>query len=193
MSMKTAVLTLLASTLVIVNAQTPQPNVEETTVTRSPIEVVQAVLANPTDLGAVSELVTADMTYVSLNYDNPELKRVLPYTGTTRGPEAVVYVFTKVGEYWETENFEVREIFSSGENVAVFGSFTYRSRNLDKVVTSPFSILAKVANGKLTYMQFMEDTFGTTETFRTQGVWQFRLPDGREVEAGDTLSTEDEN
>ena len=186
MSIKTALLTLLTSALMTATAQAPQSNMEETTVTRNPLEVVQAVLANPTDLEAVSELVAADATYVSLNYDNPELKKVLPYTGTARGPEAVVYVFTKVGEYWETEDFDVRQTFSSGEDVALFGSFTYRSRNLGKVVTSPFSVLAKVVDGKLTYFQFMEDTFGTTETFRTRGTWHFRMPDDRDVEVGDT-------
>ena len=38
---------------------------------KSPVEVVKAILANPTDLASVRELVAPDATYVSLNYENP--------------------------------------------------------------------------------------------------------------------------
>ncbi len=66
----------------------------------------------------------------------------------------------------------------------MFGRFTYRSTTVGRAVTSPFSILAKVQAGKVTYMQFMEDTFGTASTFRTGGTATYRAdPDGGEVEA----------
>ena len=52
---------------------------------KSPVEVVKAILANPTDLASVRELVAPDATYVSLNYDNPELKRIMPWDGEFRG------------------------------------------------------------------------------------------------------------
>jgi hypothetical protein len=45
-------------------------------------------------------------------------------------------------------------MFASGENVAVFGDFRYKSNSLSKVVSSPFSILVKVVDGKVTYLQF---------------------------------------
>ena len=152
---------------------------------QNPIEVVQAILANPTDIEVISKLVAEDATYVSLNYENAELKKIAPWTGTSRGPQAIVDTYTQVGKYWENQGFEIKEIFSSGENVAVFGSFTYKSNTLSKAITSPFSIFAKVTEGKVKYMQFMEDTFGTAATFRTRGVWHFHSnPDGSEVEVG---------
>ena len=53
--------------------------------------------------------------------------------------------------------------------MAVFGKFTYRSRTLGKASTSPFSIWCKVQGEKLTYVQFLEDTLGTTDWFKKSG------------------------
>ena len=66
----------------------------------------------------------------------------------------------------------------------MFGRFTYRSNTVGRSVTSPFAILAKVRDGKVVYMQFMEDTFGTASTFGTGGTATYRAdPEGGEVEA----------
>ncbi|TKA70610.1 hypothetical protein B0A49_07257, partial [Cryomyces minteri] len=56
------------------------------------------------------------------------------------GPQAIVDTFLGVAESGANEAFEIRAVFGSGEHVAVFGSFTYRSRTLGKACTSPFSI-----------------------------------------------------
>ena len=149
---------------------------------KSPTDIVQAILADPTNPDVVNALVAADATYVSLNYDNPELKKIMPWTGTQKGPEAVMSTYGRVSRYWKNEGFEIRDIFESDGRVAVFGSFTYRSTTLGKAITSPFSILAKVSDGKVTYMQFMEDTFGTASSFRTSGSITFHSdPEGGEV------------
>ena len=151
--------------------------------TLSPTDVITSILNDPTSLDNVRALVTADVTYVSLNYDNPDLKRVMPWAGTGHGPEAIVKTFIDVGRYWNTEAFAIEALFSSGENVAVFGRFTYRSRALGKGVTSPFAIFAKVVGGRCSYMQFMEDTFATAASFRSGGTWTFRGdPQGSEAE-----------
>jgi hypothetical protein len=40
-----------------------------------------------------------------------------------------------------------------------------------------------VRDGKITYMQFMEDTFCTASSFRSGGTWKFQSdPHGGEVE-----------
>ena len=146
-------------------------------------EVVRTLLNDPTNPGLVRELVAPDATYVSLNYDNPELQRIMPWAGTRTGPEAVLDTYVQVNCFWQSEAFEIGELFGEGENVAVFGRFTYRSVTLGKAVTSPFAILAKVKDGQVTFMQFMEDTFGTAATFRSGGVASYRSdPDGGEVE-----------
>ncbi len=75
---------------------------------RSPIEIVKAILDNPTNLKFVSQLVAPDATYVSLNDNNPELKKIMPWTGTQHGPEAIVSTYARVGRYWKNEAFETR-------------------------------------------------------------------------------------
>jgi ketosteroid isomerase-like protein len=130
----------------------------------SPAQVLQTLLANPLDLANVRSVTNPDVTYVSLNEDNPELKRYLPWTGTNRGPESIVRTFEGIGRAWETKAFEVRDVIEHGDNVAMFGSFTYRGRESGKEITSPFSLLAKLRDGKIQYIQFLEDTFGTSGT-----------------------------
>src|SRR6266850_4044269 len=130
----------------------------------SPLQMLQTLLSNPGDLALVKNVTTPDVTYVSLNEDNPELKRYLPWTGTNRGPESIVRAFEGIGRAWESKAFEVREVIEHGDNAAMFGSFTYRGRESGKEITSPFSLLAKVRDGKIHYVQFLEDTFGTSRT-----------------------------
>ena len=148
----------------------------------TPAEVIRTLLSDPTNPEVVRRLVAPDATYVSLSHDNPELRQIMPWTGTRTGPDAVLDTYTRVNRFWRSEAFEVGELFGDGGNVAVFGRFTYRSVTLGKAVTSPFAILAKVSDGQVTFMQFMEDTFGTAATFRSGGTATYRSdPDGGEV------------
>ena len=149
----------------------------------APKEVVRAILNDPTNPEVVHKLVAPHAQYVSLNFDNPELQRIMPWAGTRTGPDAILDTYTRVNRFWHSEAFEIGELFGEGENVAVFGRFTYRSVTLGRAVTSPFAILAKVRDGQITFMQFMEDTFATAATFRSGGVATYRSdPDGGEVE-----------
>jgi ketosteroid isomerase-like protein len=132
--------------------------------TTSPAQILQTLLANPIDLSNVKSVTTPDVTYVSLNENNPELKRYLPWTGTNKGPESIVRAFEGIGAAWETEAFEVRDVLEQGDKVAMFGSFTYRGRKSGVDITSPFSLLAKIKDGKIFFVQFLEDTFGTSGT-----------------------------
>jgi ketosteroid isomerase-like protein len=132
----------------------------------SPIQVLQTLLAKPTDPQNVRSVTTPDLTYVSLSENNPELKRYLPWTGTNKGPESVVKAFEGMGRIWETKAFEIREVIEQGNKVAMFGSFTYRGRESGKEITSPFSLFAKIDDGKVAYIQFLEDAFGTSGTVR---------------------------
>jgi uncharacterized protein len=132
--------------------------------TTSPAQILQTLLANPIDLANVKSVTTPDVTYVSLNESNPELKRYLPWTGTNKGPESIVRAFEGIRAAWETEAFEVRDVLEQGDRVAMFGSFTYRGRKSGVDITSPFSLLAKIKGGKIFFVQFLEDTFGTSGT-----------------------------
>ena len=152
---------------------------------KTPLELVQSLLSNPTDIEHVRSLTTEDVTYVSLNFDNPELHKVLPWAGTNRGPQRIVDAFNGIGRVWETKAFEVRDVIANEQSVAMFGSFTYKTRTLGKEITSPFALLARVTPDKIRYVQFLEDTFGTAGSFRASGTWHFRgVATGGDVSVG---------
>ena len=150
---------------------------------RQPKEIVQKLLESIRDPQVVRALCAPDVTYVSLNYSNPDLHKIMPWCGTGRGVGAISRTFDDVARYWIIDSFTPEAIFGEGENVAVFGRFTYTSTKLRKTVTSPFSIFCKVNDGRVVYMQFMEDTFCTASSFRSGGTWKFLSnPDDGEVE-----------
>jgi hypothetical protein len=161
----------------------------------TPVEIVSKLLQNTANPSIVRELVSPTATYVSLAYTNTALQQILPYANRhdAEGPDAVINTFATVAKTWANEEFTVDTIFSGPNraadgpfvgsgfeaskgkdgvvDVAVFGSFTYRSRTLGKACRSPYNVWCKVdeAKGQVVYMQFMEDTFGTTDTFKVGG------------------------
>lgn len=149
------------------------------------IEIVQKLLAITTNTAVVRELCSADLTYVSLNFSDPDLHKIMPWCGThTRaGPDAIVETFVNVGRHWVNKDFMIQSIFGDETNVAVFGSMTYMARMTEKDVTSPFAIWCKFnESGKVEFMQFMEDTFATGASFEISGEKVYRAdPDGHEV------------
>ena len=155
------------------------PSTAEPASQASPLAVLKTILSNPTDLDFVKQYTTDDFTYVSLNYEHPELKQVLPWAGTTKGTEGLVQTFIDVNRYWTVHDFQVQDSFENEDGAAIFGTFTYTSNTLGKTVTSPFAVLARGENGKLSYVQFMEDTFATVRSFRESGEYHIRAnPDG---------------
>jgi ketosteroid isomerase-like protein len=145
-----------------------------------PIEVVGEWLQNLLDPDVVNRLVAPEATYVSLNTEDAELRKIMPWAGTSRGPRAFLDNLGEMFNRWENEAFNMTEIFASGENVAVFGDFRYRSKSLGKVVSSPFSIHVKVVDGKVTYLQFLEDSYATAASFRKSGSWTVQTEAGVE-------------
>ena len=123
------------------------------------------------DPEVVNRLVAPDAIYVSLNTEDAELTKILPWAGTWFGPRAFLDVRAGISSQWDIEAFNVTTMFASDENVGVFGDFRYKSKSLGKVVASPFAILVKVVDGKVTYVQFMEDTYATASSFRKDGTW----------------------
>ena len=146
----------------------------------SPAEVVGQWLQNLLDPDVVNSLVAPDATYVSLNTENAELNKIMPWAGTSHGPQAFLGNIGAMFTRWDTQAFNVSTMFASGENVAVFGDFRYRSKSLAKVVSSPFSILVKVVNGKVAYLQFLEDSYATAASFRKDGSWTVQTKAGAE-------------
>ena len=146
---------------------------------RTPKEVLTALLADPTNRELVERLVAPDATYVSLNFDAPDLKRIMPWAGTSTGPEGILQTFMDVARYWNERDLEQIASFGDDRFAAVFGRMTYRSTVLGKRVVSPFCVYVEVVDGICRHMQFMEDTFSTTASFRKAGEWVISSnPDG---------------
>jgi uncharacterized protein len=145
--------------------------------------VLQELLQNTSNLKVLQQLMTPDATYVSLNFDNPELKRIMPWTGTHKGPEEIPKVFTAIQSFWKTLDFKVTDVIEQGDRVAFFGSFTYKSNVTGKEILSPFALLARFEGDKVDYIQFLEDSYGTAGSFKTGGSTRFHSdPSGKEVE-----------
>jgi len=106
-------------------------------------ELLQRIWENTTNVHVLRQLMTPDVTYVSLNFDNPELKKVMPWTGTHTGPQSLPEVFNAIQRFWKTLDFKVTDAIEQGNRVALFGSFTYKSNVTGKEVTSPFGLLAR--------------------------------------------------
>ena len=145
--------------------------------------VLQEVLQNTTNLTALKQLMTPDAAYLSLNFDNAEPKRVMPWTGTHKGPEALAEVFEAIGRYWKTLDFQVTDAVEQGNRVATFGSFTHKATVTGREITSPFGLLTRFERNKVAFVQFLEDSYGTAGSFKTGGVTRFHSdPSGQEVE-----------
>jgi uncharacterized protein len=145
--------------------------------------VLQELLQNTSNLKVLQQLMTPDATYVSLNFDNPELKRIMPWTGTHKGPQEIPKVFTAIQSFWKTLDFKVTDVIEQGDRVAFFGSFTYKSNVTGKEILSPFALLARFEGDKVDYIQFLEDSYGTAGSFKTGGSTRFHSdPSGKEVE-----------
>ena len=137
----------------------------------SPIDVVGQWMQNLLDPEVINRVVAPDATYVSLNTQDAELSKIMPWAGTSHGPQAFIGHLTMMFTRWENQAFNVTTMFASGENVAVFGDFRYKSHSLGKVVSSPFSILVKVVEGMVIYVQYLEDSYATAASFRQDGSW----------------------
>ena len=78
---------------------------------RTPLNILMEFLSNtePDKVeAAVNQLVAPDATYVSLNFSNPELKKIMPWTGTDKGPRAYSGTFLGVANYWKIDDFTGR-------------------------------------------------------------------------------------
>ena len=145
--------------------------------------VLQQLLQNTSNLKVLQQLMTPDATYVSLNFENPELKKVMPWTGTHKGAQALSDVFAAIQRFWKTLDFKVTDTIEQGSRVAMFGSFIYKSNVTGREITSPFSLFARFERDKVAYVQFLEDSYGTAGSFKTGGITRFHGdPSGKEVE-----------
>src|ERR1700683_1808259 len=111
--------------------------------------VLQRLLQNTTNSKVLGQLMTPDATYVSLNFDNPELKKIMPWAGTHVGPQCVPEAFAAMQRFCKTLDFKGTDTIEQGNRVAYFGAFTYKSNTTGKEITSTFSLLARFEGEKV--------------------------------------------
>ena len=151
---------------------------------KTKIEIFQELLQGATRPEVVNAFVAEDATCVSITFNNPDPTRIMPWAGMHRGDgrASILQTLVDVNTSWVAVDLVPQHILGDGDNEAVFGSFTLRSRKLGKQFTSPFAVLAAVKNGQVISMRYMEDTFGTGATFRSGGEAKYEsIPAGGEV------------
>lgn len=72
---------------------------------------------------------------------------------------------------------------SEENDVAAFGRFVYETKVLKQRTHSPLALWAKVQDGKIHFIQSLEDTYNTAASFRRRGVWSVSTVNG-ESEVG---------
>ena len=93
----------------------------------SAVDTVTELLQNLGNPEVVRRLVATDAVYVSLNQDNPELKQILPWTGTHHGPSSFTDALGTMFTWWANELFEPTDVVGDDDRAAIFGTFRYRS------------------------------------------------------------------
>jgi hypothetical protein len=131
---------------------------KENEMSATPIEVAGQWLQNLLDPDVVNSLVAPDATYISLNTEDTELSKIMPWAGTSHGPQAFLDNLGTMFTRWENQAFNVTTMFTPSENVAVPGDF----------------------HGKVTYLQFLEDRYATAAIFRKDGSWTIQAETGAE-------------
>lgn len=117
----------------------------------------------------VEDLVDDDAEYISLNFDNPELKKIEPWCGTSYGKESYVKNFTGILNQWNLTSFDIQIEMQNDEYAMVFGSFSLKSKTLGKEASSPMCAIAKIGNNKIKKFIYLEDTLATALTFKVGG------------------------
>lgn len=126
------------------------------------------------------------------------------------GPQAILDTFATVDAIWDRTEFTVDTLFSGKNHieegvavfghsgfaetdptkeerarlvdVSLFGSFTLKSRTTGKILRSPYCVWCKVntETEKVVYMQYMEDTLGTTSVLKSEeGYGKFNVFPGK--------------
>jgi hypothetical protein len=96
----------------------------ENEMARDSKEIVTRLLEGIHDPKVVKDLCATDVTYVSLNYSNPDLRKIMPWCGTGHGVGAILKTFDDVARFWKVDSFVPEDVIAEGEKVAVFGRFT---------------------------------------------------------------------
>ena len=134
----------------------------------SPIEVVGRWLQHMQDPDVVHEVIAAGRGLRLAEHRQCRAQQTSlggPSPRSTAFLDALQAIFSR----WDNQAFNVTAMFGDDDNVAVFWNFhTSRTRSARRLLPR-FSIHVRVAGGKVTYVQFLEDTYATARSLPQRG------------------------
>src|SRR5258706_1943149 len=71
--------------------------------------VLQKLLQITTNPDVLGQLMTPEARYVSFNFENSELKKIMPWAGTHKGAQSLPKVFAGIQSFWKTLDFKVTD------------------------------------------------------------------------------------
>ncbi|PZS34882.1 MAG: hypothetical protein DLM61_02815 [Pseudonocardiales bacterium] len=91
--------------------------------------------------------------------------RTVPWTGKRRADLEIKEFIRAALEDVTTEQFDILETITRGENVMVLGRFAHRVAATDKLFSGPFALHLRVVGGRIATYRMYEDSFAAHEAF----------------------------
>ena len=111
------------------------------------------------DINAAVDMLHDDFTWLVAT-ENAALTAAVPWAGRTlRGREGFLELATMLFGEFESLEFQAKEFHAIGDQVFVFGHFSFRHQASGRLAVSDWAARFAVADGKILGGQFFEDTY----------------------------------
>jgi len=141
--------------------------------------IPQQLLQNSTNPDVVKQHRTPDVTYESLDFDNSDLQKVLPWTGTNKARSAYRTV-KGVMTFLKALDLKIAGPSSTKTRRRSLAASPTKVNATGKEITSPFCLFARFEGDKVASIQFLDYRYGTATSFRPGGRTRFHSePSGK--------------
>jgi uncharacterized protein len=124
------------------------------------------------DPASIERYFTPDIEYTVIGMTIPAVeKAVIPWLGHYHGHDGAKQFFSHLQNNIEVIGFSPQSFIEQGDQVAVFGAFTYKAVSTQKEFESDYAIRIQMRDGKISHYHFFENTFAIGEAFRHSGSW----------------------
>lgn len=146
---------------------------------RTPKDIVAEFLAafGRRDLDAVGGFFTEDVVYTVIGDPDgdvpldPESTIAIPWLGRYHGPAGAREFIAHLQANIDVIGFGPQTVVAEGDQVAVFGTFSYRAQSTGRQFDSNYAIRMKMRGEKICEYFFHENTYAVAAAFRTGGSW----------------------
>ncbi|MEM8983020.1 MAG: nuclear transport factor 2 family protein [Pseudomonadota bacterium] len=146
------------------------------------------------DLGAAMDMLTEDVVYIVIGDPGGETPidretcEAIPWIGRYDGRKAVRRFVSILQANIDIISIAVSKVIENGEDIAVFGTFSYIAKSTGKRFDSDYAIRARIRGHGIAEYTFYENTYAVAAAFRTEGSWTVEHDVGASsVPSGDTL------